>query len=238
MVISYSSSITKHLTFYWHHSPYSVHLIFSRLTAPAYIKSRPWNHKSNLAIMSTQTDTNIEFTTGKGNKDNFIHNGFRYRLDKKRITSTGVRNSYWRCVSDGCSGRLVLHNENVVNTPQHDHDEQRADIVVHRTKKKLKNRAASSEMTAKHMVASALSGLHFECGSKLGCRSESLGKMARSAQRKATCTQLAVLLWRHSLFLHHTFNLPLAIIFYYGDVSMNSEGPFYLEILPAENSIS
>ena len=134
--------------------------------------------------MSTQTDTNIEFTTGRGNKDNFIHNGFRYRLDKKRITSTVVRNSYWRCVSDGCSGRLVLHNENVVNTPQHDHDEQRADIVVHRAKKKLKNRAASSEMTTKHMVASALAGLLFECRSKLGCRSESLGKMARSARRK------------------------------------------------------
>ena len=135
--------------------------------------------------MSTQTDSNIEFTTGKGNKDNVIHNGFRYRLDKKRITSIGVRNSYWRCVSDGCSGRLVLHNENVVNTPHHDHGEQKADTVVHRAKKKLKNRAASSEMTTKHIVASALAGLDFECRSKLGCRSESLKKMARSERRKA-----------------------------------------------------
>ena len=137
--------------------------------------------------MSTQTDSNIEFTTGKGNKDNVIHNGFHYRLDKKRITSTGVRNSYWRCVSDGCSGRLVLHNENVVNTPHHDHGEQTADIVyiiVHRANKKLKNRAASSEMTTKHIVASALAGLDFEFRSKLGCRSESLGKMARSVRRK------------------------------------------------------
>ena len=54
----------------------------------------------------------MEFTTGKGNKDNviLIDNGFRYRLDKKSITSTSVRNSYWRRVSDGCSGRLVQHN--------------------------------------------------------------------------------------------------------------------------------
>ena len=95
--------------------------------------------------MSTSSATNIEFTTEKRGKENVIYDGFRYRLDKKRTTADGVRNSHWRCVSDGCSGRLVLHNETVANTPHHDHGEQRAEIVVHRAKKQLKDRAASSK---------------------------------------------------------------------------------------------
>ena len=130
--------------------------------------------------MSTSSATNIEFTTGKRGKENVIYDGFRYRLDKKRTTADGVRNSYWRCVSDGCSGRLVLHNETVANTPHYDHGEQRAEIVIHRAKKQLKDRAASSEMTTKH-ITSALA----ECRSKLGCRTDVLEKMARSARKAA-----------------------------------------------------
>ena len=65
------------------------------------------------SIMSTP----IEFTTGKRGKENVIADGFRYSLDKRRTTATGVVNSYWRCVTPGCSCRLVLHDDAISNSP-------------------------------------------------------------------------------------------------------------------------
>jgi uncharacterized phage protein gp47/JayE len=59
-------------------------------------------------IMSAST---IELTTGKRGKENVIADGFRYSLDKKLTTSAGVVNSSWRCVTPGCTGRLVLHDD-------------------------------------------------------------------------------------------------------------------------------
>ena len=38
--------------------------------------------------------------------------------------------------------RLVLHEQTVKNSPNHNHDEQRAEIFVHRSKKPMKERAA------------------------------------------------------------------------------------------------
>ncbi len=132
--------------------------------------------------MSTST---VEYTTGKRGKSNVIADGFRYSLDKKRTTAAGVVNSYWRCVTPGCSGRLVLHDDTISNTPSHNHGEQRAEITVHKAKKLLKHRAATSDMTTKHIVASAVAGLDFECRAKLGCRTNCLEKMARSARHTA-----------------------------------------------------
>ena len=59
------------------------------------------------------------------------------------------------------------------------------DTSTHLTGKKIQVRCIGNAKVNGLSNASALAGLHFECGSKLGCRSESLRKMARSAQRKA-----------------------------------------------------
>ena len=104
------------------------------------------------AVIIMSTST-IEFTTGKLGKENVIADGFRYSLDKKRTTA-----------------------------PSHNHDEQRAKITVHKAKKVLKNRAASSDMSTKHIVASAVAGLDFECRAKLCCNClEKMGCSARQA---------------------------------------------------------
>ena len=88
-----------------------------------------------IIIMSTST---IEFTTGKRGKENVISDGVRYSLDKKRTTAAGVVNSYWTCVTPGCTSRLVLHDGTISSTPSHKHDEQRAEITVHKANKVLK----------------------------------------------------------------------------------------------------
>ena len=80
----------------------------------------------------------------------------------------------------GCNARLVLHDQTLKKIPQHGHDEHRAEITVHRSKKRLNELAATSDMTTKRLVAEAVSGLDFECRAKLGCRANCLGKMARS----------------------------------------------------------
>ena len=73
----------------------------------------------------------------------------------------------------GCNARLVLHDQTVKKNPQHGHDEQRAEITVHKAKKRLKEQAATSDMSTTRMVAEAVSGLDY-------C----LGKMARSAAKR------------------------------------------------------
>ena len=96
--------------------------------------------------------------------------GQRYTFNRQRNGTDGVRKSYWTCVVPGCNARLVLHDQTVKKNPQHGHDEQRAEITVHRAKKRLKEQAATSDMSTKRMVAEAVSGLDFECRAKLGCR--------------------------------------------------------------------
>ena len=129
--------------------------------------------------------TSIEFITGKRGKENVIADEFRYFLDKRRTIATGVVNSYWRCVTPGCSGRLVLHDDAISNSPSHNHGEQRAEITVYRAKKLLKQRAATSDMNTKHIVASAVADLDFECSAKLGCWTNCLENMVRSARHAA-----------------------------------------------------
>ena len=119
--------------------------------------------------MSTPT---VEYTTGKRGKDNVIVDGQRYTFNRQRNGTDGVRKSYWTCVVPGCNARLVLHDQTVKKNPQHGHDEQRAEITVHRAKKRLKEQAATSDMSTTRMVAEAVSGLDY-------C----LGKMARSAKQ-------------------------------------------------------
>ena len=106
-------------------------------------------------------------------------------MDKRRITTTGVVNSNWRCLTPDCSGRLTLYDDAISNSPSHYHDEQRAKITVHLAKKLLKQRAATSDLSTKHIMASTVAGLGFECRAKLECRTNCLEKMIRFARHAA-----------------------------------------------------
>jgi hypothetical protein len=88
-------------------------------------------------------------------------------------------------VTPGCTGRLVLHDDAISSSSSHNYDEQRAEISVHKAKKVLKERVASSDMSTKHIVASVVAGLDFKCRVKLGRRTNCLEKMVRSARRQA-----------------------------------------------------
>ena len=46
--------------------------------------------------------TVIQFTKGKGKKDNIIVADNQYRKDKQRISPKGEERSYWRCVVNNC----------------------------------------------------------------------------------------------------------------------------------------
>ena len=51
--------------------------------------------------------TGVLFKTLKG-KDAISFEGYRYRLDKQAANGTAV---YFRCLTDGCSGRMKTDNE-------------------------------------------------------------------------------------------------------------------------------
>ena len=100
------------------------------------------NEGQAISIMATPS---VEYTTGKRGKDNVLVDGQRYTLNRKRNGTDGVTKTYWICVVPGCVARLVLHEQTVKNSPNHNHDEQRAEIFVHRSKKTMKERAWCSE---------------------------------------------------------------------------------------------
>ena len=80
---------------------------------------------------STYPATDIEYTKGKGNKDNIIVADNRYRKDKQRISPKGEVRSYWRCVVNKCYAGIVLKDGKMVNTKmvKHSHGSQRAEVA-------------------------------------------------------------------------------------------------------------
>ena len=99
-----------------------------RISLPVWLglyKGASGSHSTSRHLPSIMS-TSIEFITGNRGKENVIADGFRYSLDKRRTTATGVVNSYWRCVTPGCSGRLALHDDAISNSLSHNHGEQRS----------------------------------------------------------------------------------------------------------------
>ena len=100
-----------------------------------------------------------------------------------------------------------------------------SEITVHRAKKRLKEQAATSDMTTERMVAEAMSGLDFECRAKLEGRASCLGKMARSARIAVTDT-LPILLPLDTYLILLTSSQLLETIYFVStrlrDESLNS----------------
>ena len=119
--------------------------------------------------MSPPTNS-VEFTTGKRGNDNFINDGQRYTLNRRRHGKDGVEKSYWICTVSGCKARFVLHDQRVKNSPLQNHGDQQAELTVHIAKVQLKSRAATCDMSTKRIVAKTVSGLDFESRAKLGCQ--------------------------------------------------------------------
>ena len=95
--------------------------------------------------------------------------------------------SYWKCNRrPECTGRMILDDNNYISSTPHTHPPQPADIVVHKSKISLKIRAATSDIPTKQLVADSVSGLNFECRSKLNCKISSLGRMARRSRQQSS----------------------------------------------------
>ena len=124
----------------------------------------------------------ILFVPGRTSRSRHVlHDGFRFCLDKKRDEK-----SYWRCVVEGCSGRLsLLDDTTVTSSKPHTHPPTPAENSVHVAKQTLKRKAADTDLPTKHLVADAVGPLSFEALTKLNCQQPSLSKMARTARTKA-----------------------------------------------------
>ena len=112
---------------------------------------------------STYPTTDIEFTKGKGNKDNIIVADNRYRKDKQRISPKGEVRSYWRCVANNCYARIVLIDGKMVYTKmvkaKHCHGSQKAKVAVNCVWQSAKERARITTDTEQQIIAETLNSL-------------------------------------------------------------------------------
>ena len=99
---------------------------------------------SNINMSSTVTFISWR-TSGSRN---FIHDGYRYCLDKKRDDKT-----YWRCTDKTCPGRLNLMNDTTVTSMEpHSHPLTPAANSIHTAKLK----ASDTDLPMKHLIATLL----------------------------------------------------------------------------------
>ena len=110
---------------------------------------------------STYPATDIEYTKGKGNKDNIIVEHNRYRKDKERITPKGEVRSYWRCVANNCYARIVLIDGKMLNTKmgKHSHSSQKAEVAINRVWQYAKERARTTTDSEQQIIAETLNSL-------------------------------------------------------------------------------
>ena len=106
---------------------------------------------------STYPAADIEYTKGKGNKDNIIeeHNTNRYRKDKQRTSPKGEVRSYWKCVVNKCFARIVLIDGRISTSKmvKHSHPSQKVEVAVNRVWQSAKERAGTTTETEQHIIA-------------------------------------------------------------------------------------
>ena len=123
----------------------------------------PYIYTSDFAggSRSTYPATDIEYTKGKGNKDNIIVEHNRYRKDKQRVSPKGEVRCYWRCVVNNCYARIVLIDGKIVYTKvvKHSHASQKSEVAVNRAWQSAKERARTTNETEQQIVAETLNSL-------------------------------------------------------------------------------
>jgi hypothetical protein len=114
-----------------------------------------------------------------------VLNGFRYFQDRTRDDR-----SYWKCCrykTHGCKARITTVDKQLTSSvPDHTHDVQHAETVVHIAKQNLKRRAAQSDLPTKFLASEATRGLDFEGRAKINCHISSLARMARRSRQAAS----------------------------------------------------
>ena len=87
----------------------------------------------------------ISFVPGRrSGSENAVLAGHRYCRDRKRGDK-----EYWKCThhADGCRARLTTEGRQLISTvlPNHSHDIQHSEIMIHKIKQSLKRKAATSD---------------------------------------------------------------------------------------------
>ena len=123
----------------------------------------PYSYTSDFAggSQSTYPATDIQYTKGKGNRDNILFAENRYRRDKQRTSQKGEVKSYWRCVVNNCNARIVVKEGKMETTKmvKHSHASQKAEVAVNRAWQSAKERARTTNQTEQQIVAETLNSL-------------------------------------------------------------------------------
>ena len=128
--------------------------------------------------------TDIEYTKGKGNKDNIIVADNRYRKDNQRTSPKGEVRSYWRCVVNNCNARIVLKDGKMV---KHMHASQKAEVAVNGAWQSAKERARTTTETEQQIIAETLNSLSVVCNeSTIKNKTDTLRGCIRNIRARST----------------------------------------------------
>ena len=134
--------------------------------------------------------TDIEYTKGKGNRDNIIVADNRYRKDKQRISPKGEVRSYWICVVNNCKARITLKDGKMVNPEmvkvKHMHGSQKAEVAVNRAWTSARERARTTNETEQQIVAETLNSLIVVSNESTKKKSNTLRRCIRNVRARST----------------------------------------------------
>ena len=142
---------------------------------------------------STYPTTDIQFTKGKGNRDNIIVADNRYRKDKQRISPKGEVRSYWRCVVKNCYTRIVLIEGKMVYTrmvkAKHNHASQKAQVAINRVWQSAKERARTTTETEQQIVSETMNLLRVVSNeSTIKNKNDTLRRCIRNVRARSSDT--------------------------------------------------
>ena len=129
---------------------------------------------------SSPSPPTVTFIPGQRGTQNAVVDGYRYTKNK-----TYKKNTYYCCSEDSCSARITLSSGTLTSPlPDHNHRSQEAEIAVLVAKNTIKERAATTDLTTKDIVADTIRTLDFEAMTKINCQISSLEKMGRRSRFK------------------------------------------------------
>ena len=114
----------------------------------------------------------MEILVSNKGKDLIGYNGYLYRKDKKRTYTLN-----WRCVKDGCKGRLttsldyqkqIRNNEIPVETGEHAHPPDPVGVQVKKIENRVTHLASSTTQAPRQIVQSVIDNASQEVAQRVG----------------------------------------------------------------------
>lgn len=122
------------------------------------------------------------YSTSERGGSIFLHNGYRYRVDRKHVSSTS-----WRCTERGCKGRLVTSGDSTSVRTEHLHAPDPARNEAYVVKAKIRESARATEERPRAIITAAARNI--TCEAAVHLPSYNASRRAIQRARDKDCRQ-------------------------------------------------